>query len=249
MLPDSSPGPLLDLAAALDREVGLQDAASLLVTGAPPEPREDRVYVLLQGDGEVEIDSPEPGRTISVVTALPGSERFERGVEPALRSGAAFHVNSIAVERLRELGVPARHLQLGFSRFADRVDPAGDPETLRRGELIVLRSGGYFDWPRALGAIHAGAVVLHEQSLGVAPLVAGKHLFVAAADALDPVAAALLRDPERLLRVRQQAREFAAAALPLALAAAALIGAARTLVAQPLAGAGSTPGQLTASSK
>jgi len=114
----------------------------------------------------------------------------------------------------------------------------------------VRGSGGYFDWPAALAAIHGGSVVLHEQSRGMAPLVAGRHLFVADTAVLDPLAAALLRDPARLDEVRREAIGFLRDSLPLARAAAALAGAARSLVGQPPAAAGeATPGQPASRSK
>ena len=220
-----------ELAAALCAEVGRQDAAARLFP-EPPPPREDRVYVVFPvGDGGEE-PAPPPARTIAVLSAAPGTERFERQAELAGGAGAVFHLNSAATERLLELGVPARHLQLGYSAEWDR----GGPDRAGEVELAVVR-GGYFDWPRALAAIHAGAAVLHEEALGQAPLLGGRHLFTAAAADLDGEAAALRGDPEALDRVCREAREFTRAALPLALAAAALIGSARALVAQPLAAA------------
>jgi hypothetical protein len=98
--------------------------------------------------------------------------------------------------------------------------------------------------------MHRGSVVLHERSLGVAPLAPARHLFFAPADAIDQVAAALEKGPERLQKCRLAALDFIRTSLPLAIAGAALIGAARTLVAQPLpAGSMLTPGQTTPSSK
>ena len=87
-------------------------------------------------------------------------------------------------------------------------------------------------------------MVLHERARGLAPLVAGRHLFVADPAALDLLATALLRDPERLSEVRREAIGFLRDSLPLARAAAVLIGAARALVGQPMSVASeATPGQ------
>jgi hypothetical protein len=233
------------LAAALAVEVGSQDAAAM-VAAEPPAPREDRVYVVLDGSGEdgPAAVSPAPERTIAVLLGPPGGEGFERGLELARSAGAAFHVNSAATERLLELGLPARHLQLGYAAPWDRGQSGGSPEL-----TLIDSSGGYFDWLRYLDAVHGGAVVLHEHALGQAPLVAGKHVFVASPAALPAVAAMLVDDRERLSRVREEAREFLAGALPMALAASALVGMARVLVAQPVAAAGSTPGQPVLRSK
>src|SRR4051794_6398584 len=115
-MPDAGAGGGVDLAAALAEEVGRQDAVGTLCVGAALEARQDRIDVLLQDDGQGWVEaSPEPARAIVVLTAPPGSERFEQGAELALRAGASFHVNAAAVERLLELGVGARHLQLGYA--------------------------------------------------------------------------------------------------------------------------------------
>ena len=247
VVPDTGPDPAADLIAALSEEVGRQDAVSLICTDFP-EPRPDRVYVVLGANEGTGAGSTEAqlSRAIVVLLAPPGSTRFASEAELARRAGAAFHVNSVATERLLEVGVPARHLQLGYSPAWEVSSPA-----FASTELIAIDdSGGYFDWVRALRAIHGGAVVLHEHALGRAPLVAGRHLFLAAPDALAAISAALLDDRQRLDRVRREALDFAREALPLALAAAALIGTARTLVAQPLPVAvAATPGQPTSRSK
>jgi hypothetical protein len=134
---------------------------------------------------------------------------------------------------------------LGYAPGWDRFDAEAAPE------ITILRDGGgYFDWPAALRAVHGGSVVLHEHSRGLAPLVAGRHLFVGDTAALDMLATALLRDTERLDEVRREAFGFVRDSLPLARGAAALIGAARALVAQPLSVAGdATPGQPSLRSK
>jgi hypothetical protein len=234
VVPDTAGDSAAELAAALSHEVGSQDAASLVCAGYP-EPRSDRVYVAFDAaeDRDGGPTASQLSRTIAVLLAPPGSERFDAGAELARRSGAAFHVNHPATERLLDVGVQARHLQLGYSPAWEEASPAAAPEPL----TTIRDCGGYFDWVRALRAIHHGAVVLHEQSLGLAPLLAGRHLFVAAPAALDAVAEALLEEPQRLDRVRRESLDFLRGALPLALAAAALIGVARALVAQPLAAA------------
>lgn len=260
---EAAAGPAVDLAVVLSQEVDRQDAASALVPSGSLDFRSDRVFVRVVGD-EGPGSLPEPSelsRTIVVLLALPGAAGFERGVEVARGAGGVFHVNATAVQGLRAIGVPARHLQIGYAPGWDRFDPrsarevsiavADDLGALTQSQLAVIRSAeGYFDWPRALRAIHCGAVVLHERSLGMTPLVAGQHLFVAAAERLDPVAAVLLRDRERLDHVRAEALDFLRRALPLELAAAALIGMARTLVARPVPeSAHSAPGQPALRSK
>ena len=247
VLPRGSADRDADLAAALAAEVGAQDAAAAVVTTAP-EPRPDRVCVLLgeaceEGAALPAADLP---RMIAVLTAAPAGERFAAAAELAGRAGAPFHLNSAAIAPLHALGVPARHLQLGYAEsWAAVLEPEPRPTAAALGDR-----GGYFDWVAALRAMHGGAVVVHEEALGLAPLVPDRHLFVAPPDGLEALTAELESEPERLERVRAEALEFLRGALPMALAAAALIGSARMLVAQPLpAGAGSIPGQPVPSSK
>jgi len=245
LIDDLDAGAGAQLGRALAVEVGRQDAA-VLRRDEPPPLRVDRVQVALCDEGGVGAELPAStlSRTVLVLLAPPGGAGFERGVELARGAGASFHVNAAAIERLHALGVPARHLQLGYAAGWDSLDPA------RPVELeTIAASGGYVDWPRMLAAMHAGRAVLHEEGLGLAPLTAGRHLFLAAPDDLEAAAEALRADPGELQRVRLGAREFLREALPLELAAAALIGAARTIVAQPLPATGSAPGQPLESSK
>jgi hypothetical protein len=247
VLPSGGADRVADLAAALAAEVGAQDAVAV-VAASPPQPRPDRVHVLLQGAGEGETALParDLPRTIVVLLAPPRSERFAAGVELARQAGTVFHVNSAAIESLHALGVPARHLQLGY---APRWEGSSVPTSPPAAEILRDR-GGYCDWLGVLLAIHRGAVVVHEEALGVAPLLVGRHLLVGPPPELDALAATLERDPDRLARIQAETRDFLREALPMALAAAVLIGSARMLVAQPLpVGAGSIPGQPSPRSK
>jgi hypothetical protein len=92
-----------------------------------------------------------------------------------------------------------------------------------------------FEWRRALDAIHAGAVVVTEHSSGIAPLVPGEHLLVAGADALPFVVEMLLRDEERLARLRSQAYERLSTWVPYALWVSVLRAAIVELVGEPVA--------------
>jgi hypothetical protein len=217
-----------DLVKALADEVGRQDAAGV-VCDEPPAPAADRVHVVVLGSAGPSEALPELRRSILVVLASPPSGPFAEGLPLARQAGAVFHVNPAAVVDLRDHDLQARHLPLGYIAAWDRFDPAAAPS------VAVLRSDhGYFDWPGALRTIHDGSIALHERSRGMAPLVAGRHLFVAGAGSLDTLEEALLRDPERLREVRGEAIGFLRGALPLGRAAAALIGAARGVAGLPL---------------
>jgi hypothetical protein len=102
--------------------------------------------------------------------------------------------------------------------------------------LISLhRDGGSrFDWRGALDAIHAGAVVVTEPSSGIASLVPGEHLLAASADALPYVVEDLLRDEERLARLRSQAYERLKTWIPYALPISVLRAAVVELVGEPV---------------
>lgn len=91
-----------------------------------------------------------------------------------------------------------------------------------------------FDWDGALGAIHAGAVVVTEHSSGIPPLVPGEHLVVASADSLPFVAEDLLGDEQRLARLRSEAYERLRRWIPYALGVAVLRAAIVELVGEPV---------------
>jgi hypothetical protein len=242
VLGSAASAPLADLAATLAAEVSGQDAVASVVTGFP-ESRPDRIVVVFDADLATDraVGGEELRRTIIVVTEEPGSPGFGETADLARRVGMAFHVNSIALDGLHAAGVPARHLQLGFSSSWPTRDASADG-------LAVIRGGGYFAWPEALAAIHRNDVVLHEQCLGATPLVAGRHLFVAVPESLELVGDLLRRRQARLAAVRKEAKRFVGEALPMALAASALIGAARAAVAQPMVGPASSLAQPAARS-
>lgn len=102
------------------------------------------------------------------------------------------------------------------------------------------------EWQRVLDAVHAGAVVVTEHSSAISPLVSGEHLLVASADSLPYVAEALLRDEERLARLRAQAYERLSAWIPFALPVSILRAAVVELVGEPTP-AGASLGTLAGS--
>jgi Glycosyl transferase family 2 len=147
-----------------------------------------------------------------------------------------------------------------FSRYAtaihliDRGSPTGGLASaaqdkwslLTRSKVVLnLHCGESVDleWRRVLDAIHAGAVVVSEHSTSLEPLVAGEHLLVASADAVPFVAESLLRDPERLVRIRTQAYERLRSWMPFALPVSVLRASLVELVGEPVA-AGSARGTL-----
>ena len=91
-----------------------------------------------------------------------------------------------------------------------------------------------FEWRGALDAIHAGAVVVSEHSVGIGPLVPGEHLLVASPDSLPFVVEELIRNDERLTRLRTQAYERVSGWIPFALSVSVLRAAVVELVGVPV---------------
>jgi GT2 family glycosyltransferase len=101
----------------------------------------------------------------------------------------------------------------------------------RAKTLINLHQGEapYFEWMRALDALHSGVVLVSEHSVGVAPLVPGTHLFTGRPESLALIADGLLRDEPRLERVRRDAYEFIRSSIPFAPSVEKLAEAANAL--------------------
>ncbi|MGP8160566.1 MAG: glycosyltransferase [Candidatus Dormibacteria bacterium] len=73
--------------------------------------------------------------------------------------------------------------------------------------LLNLHRGGSqaLEWVRVLEAVTNGCVVVSEQSTDFEPLTPGTHILFARPQAIAHVAEALLRNPDRLDRIRQEA--------------------------------------------
>ena len=109
----------------------------------------------------------------------------------------------------------------------------GKSDLLKRTKIILNVHRGadtYLEWLRVLDAIHAGAVVVTEQSNGLSPLVSGEHLLVAGPESLPYVLEAALRDDDRLRRLRSQAYEQIRSMLPFARSVSVLRAAAVEIV-------------------
>jgi GT2 family glycosyltransferase len=109
-------------------------------------------------------------------------------------------------------------------------------DLLGRSKVIINLHQGeepYFEWLRALDAIHGGAVLVSEHSLGIEPLVPHQHLFVGRPESLGLIADGLLHDEPRLQEVRQNAYSFVRESLPFAAGVGELARAAEELAARP----------------
>ena len=117
-------------------------------------------------------------------------------------------------------------------------------EALTRSYLLLNIHQGdepYFEWHRALQAIHCGTAVLTESSTDAEPLVAGRHYSVATTAGLGRAAAELARNPARAAGLATEAYELIRTELPLERAAANLADAAADVLAgtsRPVSGRG-----------
>lgn len=98
--------------------------------------------------------------------------------------------------------------------------------------LLNLHRGASrsLEWVRVLEAMCNGCVVVSEQSTDFEPLVPGEHLAFAREHAVVPVAASLLRAPDRLRELQVNAYEFCKGTLSMAPSAARLIELAESLL-------------------
>ncbi len=97
-------------------------------------------------------------------------------------------------------------------RPSDRFVSGNDKRSLlSRAKVIVnLHQGeeAYFEWMRALEAIHAGCVLVSEHATDHAPLVAGEHFLAAEAQSLGELASYLANEPQERLRLAANAYEM-----------------------------------------
>jgi hypothetical protein len=98
----------------------------------------------------------------------------------------------------------------------------------------------YFEWLRVVEAMHAGAVVVSEQSTGMLPLRAGRDLVVASTASLPWVLADALADDQRL-RAMRRAALGTLRGQPMGGAAAAIAFAAARLTRRPIPSPVPTP--------
>jgi GT2 family glycosyltransferase len=110
-------------------------------------------------------------------------------------------------------------------------------DLLSRAKLVINIHQGeepYFEWLRAIDAIHCGAVVVSEHSTSFEPLAPAQHLFFGDAASLGNIADVLLADPEHLAGIGWAAHDFIKGSMPFAASVGELAGAARSLVARPI---------------
>jgi GT2 family glycosyltransferase len=110
-------------------------------------------------------------------------------------------------------------------------------DLLSRAKILINIHQGeepYFEWLRAMDAIHSGAVIVSERSEGFEPLRSGHNLFFGDPRSLGFIADGLLADPAYLAKMGRETHDFAKRSMPFAASVGELAGAARALVARPI---------------
>ena len=155
-----------ELAEALRAELEELGVGATIAEGDFPEPRRGLVYVLLPPHEYAELregDLPAEllGRTIFVCAEQPGSQWFGSNLGLTRLGGAIFDVNPASVRRMRELGIDAEHLPLGYTPQWDRFDPAADPKTdvLFMGRVSRRRERTLAGWGPTLWRRRARLVI------------------------------------------------------------------------------------------
>ncbi|HYY74647.1 MAG TPA: glycosyltransferase, partial [Solirubrobacterales bacterium] len=110
-------------------------------------------------------------------------------------------------------------------------------ELLARTRVLLnvhRHSEPYFEWVRALEAIHCGAAVVSEWSRDYEPLIPGEHFLSARPESIGEVAALLLVDEGTRERLATAAHDFIRERLPLRASAESLADAAETVASSRL---------------
>jgi len=226
---------------------------------APPSTDEDRHVALLRRAGAVFVLDQRSvvamhrlGITARVLR--PGySKSLDRFDPTAPRPIDVTFLGIHSLRRTKFLGRAARVLSrhncvLEISEESPKAEDTSSPLAQARWPLLaetkVLISlhrddQARFDWGGAVDAIHAGAVVVTEPSSGTSPLVPGEHLMATSADSLPYLVEELLRNEQRLARLRSAAYERLKTWVPYALSVAILRAVVVDLVGEPVpSGAG-----------
>src|SRR4051794_17015721 len=121
-----------ELADALRAELETIGVEATIASGDFPEPRSDLVYALLPPHEYSELrrgDVPMPllGRTVFVSAGEQGSHWFGWSLALPRLGGAVFAITAASVRGMRELGIAADHLPLGYAPAWDHFDSDAQP--------------------------------------------------------------------------------------------------------------------------
>jgi hypothetical protein len=112
----------------------------------------------------------------------------------------------------------------------------GDKRRLLRRAKVLLDihqyEEPYFEWMRAVDAIHAGCVLLSEHSIDYSPLVPGEHLIMGSREDLGELARLLVDKTELREKIAREAYEFLKSSLPFEQGAQQLVRASERVRAR-----------------
>jgi hypothetical protein len=144
-----------EIVEALRQEAESLDVDTSVHRGTFPPPRPSRVYVLVPPHEYFTLmqgrDAPAPDtlkRTVFVSAEQPGTSHFSDNLSWAPRAGAVLDINAHAVDAYRAAGVPADHLQLGWTSGWDHLSE-------RERDIDVLFMGCFSDRRAAALASYA----------------------------------------------------------------------------------------------
>ena len=153
----------VELVEALRAEFDALGVRSSLHIGLFPEPRPDRVYVLVPPHEYFTImqgsRGPTPdvfARTMLICGEQPETSFFEHNVRLAADAGAVFDINRLAVREFRRKGIDAQHLQLGWTPAWDHLgDGERDIDVLFLGTVSERRMRALASYGRTLNGRRA----------------------------------------------------------------------------------------------
>jgi GT2 family glycosyltransferase len=137
-----------------------------------------------------------------------------------------------------------RHVDLRLTeRMASKESPVAGHISAQDKHALLARAkilmdvhpdnGFAFSWLRAVDAICNGCILVSEESLGTAPLVAGTHFVTGSAASLPMLVDVLLRNAERLNRIRHAAYQLLRDELPLQRSIRPIVDASASLPGRP----------------
>jgi GT2 family glycosyltransferase len=147
-----------------------------------------------------------------------------------LAAGADLYAELDVDFRLTE-GVASSHAAV--PEFVSAVDKC---ELLAQAKILIdvhPDDGHFFRWLGALDALCNGCVLVSEESVGVAPLVPGRHFLTGSRESLPLLVELLMRDPGRANRIRDEAYRFLRDELPLHRSIGAIVNATAQLPGRP----------------
>jgi hypothetical protein len=147
-----------------------------------------------------------------------------------LAAGADVYAGRDADFRLTE-GVASKH-----AAVPEFLSSAEKHELLAQAKILLdvhPDDSHFFRWLRALDALCNGCVLVSEESIGVAPLEPGRHFVTGTRESLPLLVDILLRDLERLERIRHEAYRFLREELPLQRSIGAIVDVTTQLPGRP----------------